>query len=63
MLPDVFSWPQFTHLVERVDCRHALPIDPITSTRRADGVGVYSDPCVEGWIVIVGISGFDDQAI
>jgi len=29
----------------------------------ADGVGVYSDPCVEGWIVIVGISGFDDQAI
>ena len=55
--------PHFTHLVNRVDYRHALPIFHITSTyracpavhRRADGVGLYCDACVEGWIVIAGI--------
>ena len=35
----------FTHLVNRVDYRHALPIDPITSPYRADGVGLYGDAC------------------
>ena len=56
-------WRHFTHLVNRVDYRHALPIFHITSTyracpavhRRADGVGLYCDACVEGWIVIAGI--------
>ena len=68
MLSDVFSWAHSTHLVNRVDYRHALPFDPITSTyracfaahRRADGVGLNCDACVEGWIVIAGVSGFDD---
>jgi len=35
----------FTHLVNRVDYRHALPILHITSTYRADGVGLYGDAC------------------
>ncbi len=58
----------FTHLVNRVDYRHALPFDPIASTyracpavhRRADGVGMFGDARMEDWIVIAGISGFDD---
>ena len=33
----------FTHLVNRVDYRHALPIFHITITYRADGVGLYGD--------------------
>ena len=46
-------WRYFTHLVNRVDYRHALPLDPIASTDRAcpavrrhtDGVGLYGDAC------------------
>ena len=44
-------WPYFTHLIDRVDYRHALPNFHITSTRRAcpavhrhtDGIGLYGD--------------------
>jgi hypothetical protein len=61
-------WRYFTHLVNRVDYRHALPIFHITGTYRAcpavhrhtDGVGLYGDACMEVWNIITGISGFDD---
>jgi len=42
------------------DGGNALPIFHITSSCRADGVGLYGCACVESWIVITGISGFDD---
>ena len=56
-------WRYFTHLGNRVDYRHALPIDPIPSTyracpavhRRADGVGQYCDACLELRSVIAGV--------
>jgi len=47
-------------LIDRVDYRHALPIFHITSTYRADGVGLYGDARMEDCTVISGISGFDD---
>ena len=38
-------WRYFTHLVNRVDYRHALPIFHITSSCLTDGVGVYGCAC------------------
>ena len=47
---------------QRHELTLALPIFHITSTRRADGVGLYGDACTEDLTVISGISGFDYSA-